>query len=285
MNHPSPISRSGFTLIEILVATTISVVLISIVIALSGNVLTNSREIMNRTVREADAHFALEVVIADLEALVLGGRTGGEVLSITPEQVAGVDSTWMLLLTNPIDQDSGVYQRAPRSVSYRMAHQNTIDGSLTPEATHALYRAVANAAQTFEHATGVDNLKADFWESSDVTPAPPQPTEVTHFLVGNVVGFEVRFLRADTKEWTRQDDTISIRTGETVVQSGTGGTPPVEVRGGLLAAEARITVLSPQGAKLLQINAMPLEDLVRQHGRTYSRQTGNLPELLRSSLL
>ncbi len=265
----------AFTLVEMLVATAIAVILIGIVLTISGRALTNSRQLTNAAVREADAQFAMEIIIADLEALVQGARQDGEVLAVTPEVVDGAKSTWLLLLTTAIDRDTGNYQDVARAVSYRLAYQNTIDGGSTDPA-YALYRAVASAADSFESATGVNDLKVDFWDNPAANP--PEPTGIASFMVGNVVAFEVRLLRADTGQWTTADDIVKLRTSEAKVQT-------VPVRGGLLAAEARLTVLSPQGAKLLQIGALTLADAIQRHGTTYSRQTARFPAMTRSMLL
>ena len=75
----------------------------------------------------------------------------------------------------------------------------------------------------------------------------------------------MRFLRADTGQWTSSSDVVRIgRDGSTFNGS--------QVAGGFQRAEATITVLSPDGAQRVK-DGMPIQDAISRYGQTSVRQT------------
>lgn len=266
----SRFQRSAFTLLELLVASTVSVLLVGLLLMATQGVSTNYTRTQANLTRQGDIAFALDQIVQDIEGYVVPKFSRGEALRITPETVGETtNAAWFTVLSTATDKDNSDtdFTGATRAISYRLARQNTIDGSSTAPA-YAIYRSIASAQHTFSNVSStITNMQTQYWGAipSSPAPTPPAPTAIGNFLSENVVGFTVRFLKNDGT-WTLPGDEVRIgRDGSTV----NGNTIP----GGFKRAEVSMTVISAEGAQRLNDGAFSFDDVVTRYGQTSVRQT------------
>lgn len=272
------LANHGFTLVELLVAATVTTILVGLLLSVTNAILENFGRVTETSIRQGDSSFAIDQMVQDLEGLAIPNAPGAEALQSTPEEVNGMEGTWLTFLSTTTDDDPETlgarHTGATRSVSYRLAHQNPIDGEDT-DPVYALYRTVGSARHTFEYSMDVDDLQEDYWDNLEETaeiPAPSDPTDIEGFLAGNVVAFHVRFLRADTSNWTNPGDDIRIGSDGVSVNN-------TVVDGGFTAAEVMLTVVTPTGMSRLQapdLTEVQIDELLEQHGKTVVRRTAAL---------
>jgi len=254
--------HSAFTLLEVLVATTISMVLIVLLLSAAQGVISNYTRTQSNLARQGDAAFALDQAVQDLEGLVIPNNAAAEALALTPETVEGATNTaWLTLLSTVTDRDTSTnpaFNGATRAVSHRIAFQDPLGGS---QKIYAIYRSVISAKETFDHIVAQTNAQSGYWDS-----ASESPVAVENFLAGNVTGLSVRFLRADTEKWTLPSDKVRIGRDGAFVNGHV-------VKGGFIRAEVGITVLSAQGAQRVQDGTLSLQEAVKLYGQTAVRQT------------
>lgn len=273
--------KRGFTLIEIITASAISLIIIAALLGVTQSILSNFQQIRGGAVREGDAGVALDMLIHDLEALTVSTAPSTVSLQAIPEPVQPPappvplgdieedNAVWLTFLTAPVDTDD--HQGAARMVSYRLAFRAP-PGRDSEQ--YALYRSLVSAQDTFDALVAGTDFNA-YWAAND-------PVADGNYLVGNMVGLEIRFLRNDTDAWTTSDEGIEIREGVAYVDENNDGTfdPATErVAGGFRSAEVTMTVLDPQGAQFLETGAITLDEAILRFGRTYVRQTAIWPEV------
>ena len=261
---------SAFTLLELLVAATVSMLLVCLLLMATRAISANYTHTQANITRQGDAAFALDQLIQDLEGYVVPNFAQGEALKVTPETVgAATNAIWLTLLSTATDADTSTpvdFTGATRAISYRMAFQNTIaTNSPGTDPSFALYRSISSAKSTFTNVTSnTTNMQVQYWPT-----APTATTDIGNFLAENVVGLSVRFLYLDSsgaEKWTSPGDQIRIgRDGSTV----NGITIPAS----FLRAEATITVLSPEGAQRVKDGVLSLKEAVARYGKTSVRQT------------
>jgi len=234
--------RRGFTLIELMVASTVTILMIGFLAVIVSNITGSMNRTGGRIFRDGDVSMALDQLALDLEGLVLPVFPGTEALKVTPETVEDADAGWLTFLSATTDPDSpdanGVtHEGAARAVSYRVAYQNLVDGG-TDDARYGLFRKVHDSRTTFDDfLSAADPRGTNLWTDAETT-------ELSSFLAGNIVGFSLRFFRNDTEQWTPPG--AEIRVGED--GSSVDG---VAVPGGFSRVEIIITVLTPEGADRL----------------------------------
>jgi type II secretory pathway pseudopilin PulG len=257
----------GFTLVELMVASVISILLLTLLLTGTQGVIATYRQSSGGIVRQGDAAFAADQLILDLEGLVVPNMPNAEALRVRRETVNGVVYSSIAFLTAATDRDPAGNHGATRAVSYKIAYQNTVDAG-TEDPSFALYRSLASAQHTFDNAIGVANLWTDYWDAipSAPAPAPTATTSIGNFVSANIVGLDIRFLRADNGEWTKPEEDVSISSRGAFV-----GSTPVE--GGFQTVEISLTVLSPDVAGLLNQGALTLGEAITRGGKTTVRQT------------
>jgi prepilin-type N-terminal cleavage/methylation domain-containing protein len=263
--------RRGFTLLEVLVATAVSVLLLTLLLSATQGISSNYSRTMGSVIREGNSAFALDQIVQDLEGLVVPNFPKAEALRLVPETVEGTqNAAWLTLLSTCTDDDtsdtSGLesaknFNGATRAISYRLAFQNPISESSANDKSYAIYRAVVSSLETFREIITSDDAQSDYWQGAGINPTDP-----SNLLAEHVVGFSIRFLKADGT-WTAPDKEIRIgRDGATE-----GG---LVVPGGFKRAELSIIVLSPEGAKRMA-DGMDLGTAITRYGYSSIRQTAN----------
>ncbi len=277
---PAALSRRGaFTLLELLVATAVAAMLLIVVLSLTNAVLRSYELTQGRVRQESDAAFLLDTLAADLEAVAADGGDDADrfKLSMETANVGQIQAaTKLVFLTRSLDSDekdaSGTkpkYPGARRLVTYRLAYKNPILLSDSGEKSYILFRDVLPAADTFAKAVG----KMDIASTSIVSDADSLEDE--DFLAENVVGFAVRLLKPDGT-WTTSSDKIRISGYGFWANADGDFSESKRLSGMPLRAEISLTILSPKGAKLLELGR-PFAEVLKQHARTYTRQTAVFP--------
>ncbi len=268
----------GFTLVELLTATGVSILIIALLLTVTQTFLSNYRTIRGGTLAEGDAGVALDMIIRDLEAISITSVPDSQSLQVDPDPgdadsgtAADEDRQWLTLISTAVDTEPDGYQGTMRAISYRLAYKDPL-GVTDGEPEYALYRAVADAEDTFNNAVGVEDLIDDYWTAGGTDT--PNTTAEANYLVGNVVKFEVRFLYVDpaddTEKWTTSDQLVKLGAKGAFV----GDTP---IPTGFLATEVTLTALDTEGAKLLQTGGLSMDDAIQRFGRSYVRKAALFP--------
>ena len=269
--------HGAFTLLELLVATALAAVLLIGVLSLSNAVLRSYELTQGRMRQESDAAFLLDTLAADLEAVAADGGDDADRLKLSMEtaNVGQIQNAIKLVfLTRCLDSDekdaSGTkpkYPGARRLVTYRLAYKNPILLSDSGEKSYILFRHVMPAADTFANAVG----------RMDITSVVPDADSLKgdDFLAENIVGFAVRLLKPDGS-WTTSSDKIRISGYGFWANKDGDFSESNRISGMPVRAEISLTILSPKGAKLLELGR-PFAEVLKQHARTYTRQTAVFP--------
>ncbi len=261
-------SVSGFTILELLVATAVTMLMSVLLLSMVQYFIDGYRRTQNSMSRQGDSSFALDQIVQDIENRVIPNSPNSEGLRSTWTNVELAKGVWLTLLSTATDRDPNSNSGATRAISYRIDKKNPIDGSATQPA-YALYRSIASAKHTFENAmsTNVSNLQTDYWNHLPAAPVPTpsQPTDKDNFIAPNIVEFQVRFLRADNGKWTQPEATVSISRSGALVDG-------VPVPGGFKRAEVSLMTISPEGATKLA-SGMPMEEVIARYSQTSVRQT------------
>ncbi len=275
--HPSKLG--GFSLVELLVATTVSMLLIGILLGVTNGISTNYSRMQTKILNEGDASLVLDQIVQDIDGMVIPTIQGAESLRVTKETVEDFDNAiWLTLLTTATDKDdsdkegSNNFNGATRAVSYQFAFQNVIDGG-SEDPSYAIYRSIASARHTFENAVGDVNLQEDYWgELGEGGPLPP--TDKDALLAENVVDITIRFFYLDedgNEKWTEPGDNVRIgRDGTTVNDE------PLASTSGFSRAQVSVTVVPPAGMELLKNKVLERPEVIKRFGRTFVRETSNI---------
>ncbi len=266
-------TASGFTLLEILVATAVTAIIGTLLLSATQGVLSNYTRTQGSITRQGDLSFVLDQIALDLDGLVIPNAARAEGLGITRETVGGLnDRPWLTLLSTTVDKDNSTpvaVNGATRAVSYRLAHQPIMTGET--EKRFALYRSVASSAHTFNNAIGKTNLQGGYWTNipADPAPTPRATTELGNLLSENITGFNIIFQYRDTVgtlQWTAPTDTISIRRDGAFIN---GSATPVP--GGFVRAQISVEALTPEGVRRVEAG-VPLETAIEQFGASALRE-------------
>lgn len=162
-SHPTSSRTHGFTLIEILTATAIMALLVSLVMTILSQVVTA----WNRSSDELDiggkARSALDLVAADLQ-MALFRQDGTQWLSLSTETtpnspVSGVTNSRLIFFTStPVhqskDETNGGVDAKPIygdicAVEYRVTYADPFGSTSSVQKTFSLHRVVVDPGSTF----------------------------------------------------------------------------------------------------------------------------------------
>lgn len=286
--------RRGFTLIEIMVATTIMVIMVGLVIQITSEVLAVWNRSSGRMSANAQARIAMELITQDIDSAIFR-KNGMQWLRAENNTVNGPGgaqiSTVSLKLFSPaLDREEGAGDIS--AIAYRLEYANPIDGSLDGGATSEnrlfiLYRLVVPPVDTFENLMGEpEQLQLPGAESPEWGSNPPYDIigdEGQNYLASNIVDFQVDFHVEDDES-----------PGDTLVPSPViyGGTDSTVGSNAVSAADARyerpisycivrLTVISDEGAQQLQnlrrvqgagSDQEKVENIIATHGETFIRR-------------
>lgn len=278
--------QSGFTLIEIMVASVVMVVLTGLVIQITSEVLKVWSRSSGKLSANAEARIAMDLLTQDLETAIF--RNNKLQWLRAEDDTSGLVNTISLKLFSPaLDRPAGPGDIC--GIAYLLENRDPVSGSPNAgdldDRLWILYRMVAGPVDTFDNLMGVDNQDAlpakdqPVWDSNSIVGKDSDGNEGTNYLVSNVVGFEIDF-------HVEEDDTpgSTLVTGDTIYGGNDATVGPQSLLGGgftksLAYAEIKLTVISDEGAALLQnLAQIPQEfaDVVREHGEVFARRVNFL---------
>lgn len=227
-----------------------------------------NRQVVATLLATNAASSAADLIAADLDGTL--GLTGtNEYLHMQAETIGGTRSSRLAVLCNSPNNENPADPSSPRPgqpaiVLYRLGlyDADTLEPGASPaNPTYALYRSVIPAQTSFDAFAMTGDLSA---------PSSPQlfsglPVQ-DDLLVNNIVDFRVVFYAAGaTAPLNMSGGTLgSFRL------NGSGSTPAASARP--VTAEITITVLSEEGARLVQGGTLNLTEAKRRHGYTQVRR-------------
>ena len=185
MSRPS-ISRHGFSLVELLVATATTTLLIVILASMLQVMGGTTRSTQGRMDAEREARAAFEMLERDLAATVRNDGQWIRMLADPDPPTNGGSPRWLMFLSSPLDHDRDTAGDVC-VLSYRLGHE-PLPGEDNP--FPALHRLVVTADDTFEKALGLNNLDLNFFTENDALETASRSLET--WLAAGVIDIQVR---------------------------------------------------------------------------------------------
>jgi prepilin-type N-terminal cleavage/methylation domain-containing protein len=300
--HSLPKAR-GFTMLELLVAMSVTVILLGMVTFMTGVSMDGYKGSRDKVLGGRQAKEALEAITQDFEAMV--ARADG---SDNMWLYAGVEPNLTTALGGPANKK---ITNAPRlifftaapdrydgdiggdsdnggdvsAVSYRLVYRDQISGAAANAVgafpSFTLYRHLVDPDDTFTNVLGQANLTAP------VAPAVNQFTDALDFTAENVLAeniyelsmtFIVQYTNASgvtklervTIGSTAGAQYSSFRIkGNGIVAAG-GTNAALLGDGQLIGVEVGMTVLSDRGLVMTQKGGMTRGDIINEYGTHYT---------------
>jgi prepilin-type N-terminal cleavage/methylation domain-containing protein len=310
MNIPSSSPRrSGFTLIELMVAMAITTIIVGVLISITAIALdtwTRSRSEI-RAARQAKA--MADTMARDFEALVTRRGNNFQWLHAEsepdlpgPTAMRSSNASELIFFTAATDRYEGAINTADdrggdvSCVSYRLQYQDPIAGNETAFSTFALYRLLVNPDETFEDLLGKESLDQAFsnYES--------RLGEVENFVCENIYQFTITFNVEVTQAATggatgsrkltvpvslgpgagggRVDAFRIMGTGLDLARSPSSSVTLDELKAGRLASmQVSLTVLSDFGMEQMRRRTFPTDAAKAEFLAKNSFQYSKLVEL------
>ncbi|YCM44737.1 type II secretion system protein [Verrucomicrobiaceae bacterium 227] len=287
----------GFTLAELLVAMSITIVLVTLTVIITGSAIDAWKGARTEIRAAGQAKAMLNALGRDLEALV--SRTGTEsewLYASAQDQMIGPDgesspnAARMYFFTAASDRYDGnagdlVEDQGGdvSAVGYELAYVDPVFGDDSEQfSTFVLYRKLLDPDETFKgKLIGTSELEQDFLVQSGTN-------ELEDFICENVYEFTVIFV-IEYKDNNGEIQTVKVPvlsdpgakdTVKTFQISGAGLEPNEnrnsEYRGGrIVAVELSITVLSDEGIRILRKSPFANDDaknkFIEKNGFRYTR--------------
>jgi prepilin-type N-terminal cleavage/methylation domain-containing protein len=295
MNAVRLAARSGFTLLELLVATSIGAVLVVLLLAVASSVSTLWTRANGRVATAATARAVLDQIETDLQSAVFradgnvwmaaavlsgtgnsgvwvntsAGRPPAESLHLTSELIDdarfGVAGTWWCFFADVGGQSAA----SLRAVSYQLVRRAPSSAS-GAEVSYLLFRSVVSDANTLAAGYNLDPVAGGYRTASAAAGnagnviRPP----LDAVLADHVVDFGVRFKRIANQqlrplfpataagEWTNAELSHLVRLGF----AGTPETARPDV------VDIMVRILTEEGVRQLRNFETPPPGLVRSGG-------------------
>ncbi len=258
----------GFTLVELLVTLAITSVLLLALSSLLSVSLTQWNRQTGRHLSNSEAQWALNTLVDDLQS-ILPKSDGSEWLQVRAVTVENLGPTPQLMfLARPMDADAASENRSGAfrpgdvcALCYRLEKRDPFDGG---DPMHALYRTVLSPEETMEQ-LGAENLLDAYWRGN-----AGETTQTDNLLGAHIIGLDLTFRihQPDGAEETlRQGFGLralhELRIGDAEVSPFPDGSY-------LRSVTIVLTTIDPAAQSLLNAGTVPLEEIVKRHGRQYS---------------
>jgi len=272
LTPPAPSSkRSGFTLIEVLVSSALTLVFMAMLFAVLIGAMNAWQAGTGRLQGNADARMALDILSSDLQSMVARQTTYGQEwlvsdLIATPNDPAGRSATNLIFFAPSLDRDSG-QQGDIVAINYRIGFFDP----LAPNSNRAdtlifgLYKTMATTADTFTDALGLQDIRNGFWNSRNTLAREA-------LLIPNVVDFKVSWIVELPNGSTRLEPSGVILRNQLFTASH-----PTAVR--IVSAELSLTILTDEGAGRVQtlaagnqLNPARMNSVIEEFGRVYTKR-------------
>lgn len=296
----------GFTLLELLVAMSVTLLLLGMVTYMTGASMDGYKGSRDKVVAGRQAKQALDAITKDFEAMVARADGSDNMwlyadvepnLSTALGGPAGktiTNASRLIFFTGAPDRYDGDIGGTNdnggdvSAVGYRLAYRDQISGTAATAVgafpSFTLYRHIVDPDATFTHLLGQVNLTAP------VAPAVSQFTDALDFTAENVLAeniyeLTVTFLvqrASGVKRFTigqntgtQQYHSLVIK-GNGIFSKADSGSTEVAEDGQLVGVEISMTVLSERGLVMTEKGGMTREDIIKDYGIHYTHSV-NVP--------
>ena len=247
-NELARVDPRAFTLVELMVAMTVSSILLLALLQALGAVTGVSSRTAGRIEAEREARATFEILARDLESAVRSSDLSWIQAGVDPAPpVAGGNPHWLTFLAVPRDHDSS-QPGDLCALSYRLGLLRPDPDPSSP-AIPALCRLRIDPDEAFGSALTGGELRDGFF--TDRETANPESRDQRHWFSSGVLDFQVRFLDANGS-----------------LDPGTHSEAEVRSRARFL--EITLEVLTPQGRHLLGV--VGIESLRQRHAHRFTRR-------------
>lgn len=283
-------SRQGFTLMEVLVSSALTVVILTMLFTVLIGAMNAWQAGSNRLQGNADARMALDSIAQDLQSMVVRQTSFDQEWLYantvqTPNAPDGHKSTWLTFFAPSLDRQPG-QQGDIVAVSYRIGYQDALSGTDKPEfRIFGLYKHMMDTRNTFIHALGTERTRDNFWlgnvtlDNNPFSPGTVNALDRRSLLIPNVVDFSIKWIASSggpPAALSSSNDSIRLNNS---FHAGSG-TPETEYEGTRLeAADISLTILTEEGTRMVQtfargggLSKANLDRVIREHGRVYTKR-------------
>lgn len=292
---PSDKRKSAFTLVELLIAMSITLVILLVMLTLTATVADAWKRSRGAVFSNASARVAFDRIVTDFESAYYVQSLGGaEWFRFYPDADSGLENsendgsfapTWAMFYTSPTDRD--VAQAGDViGLSYRLAKQPVV-GNNADYDLWALYRAfpvgyeqtdgsggnVNPAKVTFDELLGKSDIHADFWAGKDAITRSPD-----YLLAANVLDFQIvswiRLTDGNLQKVPSESEVSVTSEGVTI-----DGSPLTGAR--LYAVEISLTILSDSAIDHMRegtYRGLTVEKFLQQNSWSFTRLIRLYPE-------
>jgi hypothetical protein len=283
------ISRQGFTLVEVLVSSFLTLIVMGMLFAVLMGTINAWEGGTSRLKSSGDARLALDILKTDLESMVVRQtQYNQEWLSSRPFHIDGSgafkwglsgtfsNNTWLTFFAPSLDRDSG-QQGDIVALSYLNVYQDPISvAEISP--IFGLYKAMTSTIEAFNKAMAFgsdalligDGSRAGYWTEGNPEPSP---SDRKGFLAPNVVNFSVSWMvrKPGESTLTRFDETHFVRLSNSLVIFDSSGAIVLS-EGKIEAADVSLTTVSDEGMRRYAFLNDPnkLGPIIKEFGRTHT---------------
>ena len=281
----------GYTLIEILVTTTIMVILAGLVIQITGEVVKTWSRSSGKLSALAEARIAMDVIANDLEGLVLRNdgyewfRAENELLKKPAKSQSVALRFFSVIKDKPTNSQGMTIPGDISAVAYNLQYVNPIDGTNRGKKSYVLYRMEVDPETTYKSLLDPSNretlpdYKSPTWGKGNFIIG----RNGDNYLAMNIVKFEIDFHVEDdgnSATPTLYFEKSKRNPRKSVIYGGRNATigPQAKLehyQRALAYADIKLTVLSDEGAEIMrnidQRSETP-EDVIRLHGEEFIRR-------------
>lgn len=263
--------RRAFTVIEILVASALMSVIVTIVLGMVSQVLNVWENSSGRLSSNFNARICMDNLVKDLQSAIF--RNNGDVwLSAKIDNInRNIDGASIKFFTTAMDRDTGtdaipIYGDIC-AVSYQMKYANPINTNNKEFKSYGFYRALIDSKETFDNYMG----KLQEKPNSAFLPDSSQEAISAAFLAENVVGFKLVFW---LKRPNGQYVSIDLE-DEGEIEF------PYESRGNIYQRpeyiDVSLNIVTDEGIKQIEAYLegnldIDIDEIKLKHGKTYSQR-------------
>ena len=281
----------GYTLVEILVTTTIVLLLSGLVIQIMGEVLKTWGRSAGKLSTAAEARVAMDVIANDLEGVVLRNdgyewfRSENDFLKEPANTISVALRFFSVIKDKPKDAQGLTVPGDISAVAYNLHYVNPIDGSNRGLKSFVLYRLEVDPETTYKYLLdtssreGLPNKKSQTWGDGNFIKGK----NGGNYLATNIVNFEIDFYLEDDgnpSTPTLYFERSKKNPRKSVIYGGRYATigPQAKLehyQKSLAYADIKLTVLSDEGAEIMQNidqRSETPEDVIRLYGEEYIRR-------------
>lgn len=261
---------SGVSLVELLVAMTVGVLLVSMVTLVIGNGTRLTSKIQSDVQLRRDSKVALDYLEQDFNTIAVP-EFGSSSIAVFPETVAGpngvgINSLWLMFLSRPASTSNS---KGIKTVSYRLVYNDP----MTPGGDSkrlVVYRSViAPQSGSDNRFLTTTDLHSDFWEPRwpEYQAEKSGQTLLEDYLMEGVVDIQATLNYTYEEAGELKLGSTKITAPVSWVSEGFAGDPAIPTPNSPVSITLAITTLSVEFYE----SGLNLEDLVNRKGVVVSR--------------